>query len=191
MVDRENLVRKIRFPRLAIPLSVVLHGDVQPRAQPVVVFIFALSPGVRARWTWLELPVLLGIWSRSPRAATLLSALFVRFRDLAPIWEVVLQVLFYASLIIVPFETVVHEYPTVARLLLINPLAAVVQQARHAVVDPSVPSAASAMGGQLRLLAPLGVTLSRSSSACGTSPGPRRDRRGPLSRVRSSPTRVA
>ena len=38
--------------------------------------------------------------------ATLLSALYVRFRDVRPIWDVVLQVLFYGSLIIVPFETV-------------------------------------------------------------------------------------
>ncbi len=33
-VDRENLLRKIRFPRLVIPLSVVLLGAVQPGAEP-------------------------------------------------------------------------------------------------------------------------------------------------------------
>jgi len=160
VVERENLVRKIHFPRLAIPMATVLTACFNLVLNLIVVFIFGLSLGIQARWTWLELPVLLAILiAFSVGLATLMSALFVRFRDLRPIWDVVLQVLFYGSLIIVPFETVVHKYPTIARLLLINPLAAVVQQARHALVEPSVPSAASAMGGELRLLAPLGVTL--------------------------------
>ena len=58
------------------------------------------------RWTWLELPVLVVLGLFVAGLAALLSALFVRFRDLRPIWDVALQVLFYGSLIIVPFETV-------------------------------------------------------------------------------------
>jgi ABC-2 type transport system permease protein len=91
--------------------------------------------------------------------ALLLSALYVRFRDLQPIWDVVLQALFYGSLIIVPFEVVAQKYETLAKILLVNPLAAVVQQARYAFVDDSIPAAASAMGGVLTLLGPILITV--------------------------------
>ena len=91
--------------------------------------------------------------------AMLLSALYVRFRDLRPIWEVVLQVMFYGSLIIVPFETVNQKYPTLAKLLLVNPLAAVVQQARYAFVDPHALAAGTAMGGLATLMGPIMISV--------------------------------
>lgn len=160
VVDRESLVRKIHFPRLAIPLAVVVTATFNLVLNLVVVFIFGLAIGVHVSWTWLELPVLLallGVWVIG--LAALLSALFVRFRDLHPIWEVTLQVLFYGSLILVPFETVFDRFPGLAHALVANPLAAIVQQARHAVVDSDLPTAATAIGGGVRLLIPLGIVF--------------------------------
>jgi ABC-2 type transport system permease protein len=160
VVDREQLVRKIHFPRLAIPLSVVLTATFNLVLNTLVVFIFGLSLGIELRWTWLELPVLivlLGLFVVG--LAAFLSALYVRFRDLRPIWDVALQMLFYGSMIIVPFETVYDRFHTLARLLLANPLAAIVQQARHAVVDPSIPGTGAAMGGWERGLVPLAIVL--------------------------------
>jgi ABC-2 type transport system permease protein len=160
VVDREQLVRKIHFPRLAIPLSVVLTATFNLGLNIVVVFIFAVSLGIDVRWTWLELPFLvvaLGLFVVG--LASLLSALYVRFRDIRPIWEVALQVLFYGSMIIVPFETVFARFETLARVLLANPLAAIVQQARHAVVDPEIPGTATAMGGWVYGLIPLAIVL--------------------------------
>jgi ABC-2 type transport system permease protein len=156
VVERENLVRKIHFPRLAIPLSVVLTAGFNFALNLVVVFIFGAALGVSPRWSWLELPVLIVVLVLyAAGLATLLAALFVRFRDMRPIWDVFLQVMFYGSLIIVPFQTVHQDFPLAAQLLLINPLAAVVQQARHALVDPNDPNLATAMGGGLHVLAPL------------------------------------
>ena len=160
VVGRENLVRKIHFPRLTIPASVVLTASFNLALNLVVVLIFGLTLGIKVQLTWLELPLLVALLILfSAGIATLFSALYVRFRDIAPIWEVLLQVIFYGALIIVPFETVREKLPTVARLLLINPLAAIIQQARHAFVEHKIPSAASAMGSQVWLLAPIGVTL--------------------------------
>jgi ABC-2 type transport system permease protein len=160
VIARENLVRKIHFPRLAIPLSVVLTACFNLCLNLVVVFIFGLTLGIRARWTWLELPILVGLLVVfAVGLATLISALYVRFRDMSPIWEVVLQVTFYGALIIVPFETVRDKYPVVAKLLLCNPLAAIVQQARHAIVDPSYPTITAALGQAWRVVVPLGITF--------------------------------
>jgi len=164
VLDREQLVRKIHFPRLVIPLAVVLTATFNLLLNLVVVFIFGVSLGISVRWTWLELPLLVILLAvLSAGIAALLSALFVRFRDVRPIWEVVLQVLFYGSFIIVPFETVYQRFPTLSRILLANPLAAIVQQARHAVVDTSIPGAATAIGGQPRLLFPFAILLAASA----------------------------
>lgn len=161
VVDREQLVRKIHFPRLAIPLSVVLTAGFNLALNLIVVFIFGLILGIQVRWAWLELPalvVLLGFFAIG--LAALLSALYVRFRDIRPIWDVTLQVLFYGSMIIVPFETVYDRFHTLARILLANPLAAIVQQARHAVVDPSLPGvAAGVVGGIVWGVLPLAIAV--------------------------------
>jgi ABC-2 type transport system permease protein len=89
----------------------------------------------------------------------LLSALYVRFRDVRPIWEVVLQVTFYGSMIIVPFEAVRDSHPRLAELMLCNPLAAILQQARHALIDPSVPNVADAIGHPTLLLVPVVIVV--------------------------------
>jgi ABC-2 type transport system permease protein len=84
----------------------------------------------------------------------LVSALYVRYRDVQPIWEVVLQMLFYAS----PIIYVASTYPdSVENLAMANPIAAIATQARHALIDPDAPSAAAAIGGAVWLLVPLGV----------------------------------
>jgi ABC-2 type transport system permease protein len=75
-----------------------------------------------------------------------------------PIWDVVLQVLFYGSPIFYAIETVQQSAPDwVAKALMLNPFAAVLQQARHAVVSPEYETAASAIGGAPRLLIPLAI----------------------------------
>ena len=90
VVDRENLVRKIQFPRLVIPLAVVLLAFFNLMLNLLVVLIFALIAGIRPMLSWLELPLILAMLVVvSTGMAMLLSALFVRFRDIQPIWEVV------------------------------------------------------------------------------------------------------
>lgn len=154
VVDRENLVRKIHFPRLAIPMSVVMTATFNLVLNMVVVLAFAFSQGITPRWTWLEMPFLVGaLMMLSVGFAALLSALFVRFRDIRPIWEVATQVLFYASMILVPYETIYEKYPDVADALLLSPLAAIIQQARHAFIDPSIPGAAATNGGWAAVIA--------------------------------------
>ena len=94
MLDRENLVRKIHFPRLVIPLSVVLTTFLNFVLNFVVVCVFVLASGIAPRWSWLEIIPLVVAARRCSRTgiAMLLSALFVRYRDVQPIWDVVLQI---------------------------------------------------------------------------------------------------
>jgi ABC-2 type transport system permease protein len=157
MVDHEGLVRKIQFPRMAIPVSIVLTAMFNLTLNMCVVLMFGLASGVDPRWTWFEAPLLvLCLAIMVLGLAMLLSALYVRFRDVKPIWEVVLQALFYATPVIYTIESIsVSE--RVRELLMLNPIAVILTQFRHAVIDPDAPTAAAAAGGSVRLLIPAGL----------------------------------
>jgi ABC-2 type transport system permease protein len=163
VVSRENLVRKIQFPRLAIPLSVVLLAFFNFLLNFTVVLIFAFAEGVRVRWTWLELipiVILLGVFAAG--IAMLLSALFVSFRDIEPIWLVVTQALFYGSPVIIPISkvrTFLAADPALLHLYMCSPLAVAFQQFRHAMVNPQTVNAAYVLGSSLWLLVPIGLVV--------------------------------
>lgn len=165
VVDRENLVRKIQFPRLVIPLSVTLLAAFNLALNLIVVLGFALISGVRPMLSWLELPLILAmLLVLCTGVAMLLSALFVRFRDIQPIWEVFSQILFYGSPTIITVEAVREKLhgqgglgETLYNIYMLNPLATIFQQFRHAMVNHASLSAGEALGGWLYLLEPLGI----------------------------------
>lgn len=161
IVVREPLVRKIEFPRIAVPLATVLTALFNFLLNLIPVFVFLLIAGGKPLWTWFELPVivlLLTIWLAG--IALFVSAAFVRYRDIEPIWTVVVQMLFYATPIFYPLSQIADRAGEgVAELFMISPFAALLQQFRYAIIDPSHMSAAEAIGGTWRLLAPLMVIV--------------------------------
>ncbi len=168
MVDSENLVRKVHFPLMAIPASALLIAVFGLALNMIVLAFFVLVNGVEPRLTWLELPlILVPLIVLALGTSAGLAALYVRARDLNPIWDVTTQALFYLTPIIYPIQLVVDRAgENAANLLMINPLAAIVQQARHAIVGSSQPTAAEAIGGTVRLLIPLGITLAIAVGGC-------------------------
>jgi ABC-2 type transport system permease protein len=157
LIDRENLLRKVRFPRLVIPLAEALHALFNLGLNLLVVFVFVLASGIDPRVEWLGLLPLIALLVLFATGVTmLLSALYVRYRDMQPIWEVVLQMLFYAS----PVIYVTSTFPdSVEQEAMANPLTAILTQARHLLVDPTAPTAAEAIGGAVWLLVPLFVVV--------------------------------
>jgi ABC-2 type transport system permease protein len=129
VVDHEGLVRKIQFPRLVIPLSVVMLAGFNLALNLVVVLLFALISGVTPMWSWLEAPLLVAMLAvLSTGVAMLLSSLYVYLRDMQPIWEVLTQILFYASPVIVPVSTVEARLsPTFVHLYMVNLIATILQ----------------------------------------------------------------
>jgi ABC-2 type transport system permease protein len=161
VVDNEALVRKIQFPRMVIPLSVALEAMFNLGPNLVVVFVFALGSGVHPTLSWLELPLIVAMLAvLTAGLAMLLSSLFVYFRDIAPIWEVVSQILFYASPVIIPLSIVqARVSSTVLHLYMLSPLATVLQQFRHAVITHGAPGAGVALGGNAHLVEPVALAL--------------------------------
>jgi ABC-2 type transport system permease protein len=167
VVDRENLVRKIQFPRLVIPLAMTLLAFFNLTMNLIVVFIFALISGVHPMLSWLELPLILALLVIfSTGLSMLLSALFVRFRDIKPIWEVISQIIFYGSPVIIPLEAVreklltpPHHDQLLYHIYMLNPLVTVFQQFRHAMVTHATISAENALGGWAAMLEPVGLAF--------------------------------
>jgi ABC-2 type transport system permease protein len=160
LVNRESLIRKIEFPRLAVPLSVVLHACFNLGLNLVPVFVFYLADGGSVRVQWLELPILIALLVVfATGLAMLLSALYVRYRDIEPIWDLSLSILFYATPIFYTVTTVAERAPGLAPWLMLNPFAAILQQARYAVFGEGHPSAAAVIGSNARLLLPIGIAL--------------------------------
>jgi len=127
----------MRFPRLVIPLSVVLTAIFNLAGTLAAALIFAVAAGVYPTWSWLELPVIIvAVGAFATGVGLLLSALFVRYRDVAPIWEVASQMLFYISPILYVTTLVPEQYRD---WFLINPLAVLLTEMRAAVVDTSAP----------------------------------------------------
>ena len=157
LIERENLLRKMRFPRMVIPLSVALHSLFNLGLNLIVVFIFIFASGITPTLDWVQIPLLIGMLVILATGATmLLSALYVRFRDVEPIWEVALQLLFYGTPIIYVIERVPES---VRELVMFNPIASILTQWRHAVIDQDAPTAGTAIGGIELLAVPVLISV--------------------------------
>jgi ABC-2 type transport system permease protein len=169
LVQREGLLRKMRFPRLVIPLSVSLTALFNLAMNFIAIIVFALANGVYPKLSWLEvIPIVCGYVLLATGIGMLLSALYVRFRDVQPIWDVTGQALFYLS----PNIFVVAQFGSLKHLAMANPIALFTTQLGHALIGhvhlapvyfakygPTFPSAGAAAGGYTRLLIPILITL--------------------------------
>lgn len=148
LVRREALLRKIRFPRMVVPVSVSLTAVFNLALSFVVVLAFALGAGITPTVRWLEVPLIaLAFIVLGTGFGLLLSALYVRFRDAKPIWDVALQVGFYAS----PIMYLPYLYdkfkPGFTHVALLSPPAMLITQLGHAFVSPTGYRSATAVAG--------------------------------------------
>lgn len=157
VVNQEGVVRKTHFPRLVIPLAVVLTSLFNFGTNMIAVVIFMIAFGVPVVWTWLLFPVIVALLFFFTLAISmLLSALYPRFRDVGIIWSVAVTALFYATPVLYPLEIVPSQYMDI---VMINPLAPIFEQARHWIIDPGAPGAVAAAGGWIHLLPAAAVYL--------------------------------
>jgi ABC-type polysaccharide/polyol phosphate transport system ATPase subunit/ABC-type polysaccharide/polyol phosphate export permease len=157
LATSEGLLRKLRFPQLAIPLSVSARALLNFGVNSLVVLAFVVASGLGPRWSWLELPLLAALLALlAIGLGTLLSVLYVRYRDTYEVWGLAQQLLFFGS----PIIYTAGRYPEQAQeVLSLSPLAAIFTQMRHALIDPSAPTAAESVGGTAMLLVPLGIVF--------------------------------
>jgi ABC-2 type transport system permease protein len=157
IVTQEPVVRKTQFPRLVIPLAVVLTSLFNLALNLIVVFAFVLGWGIDPRWTWLLFPlVLAAIVVLTCAVSMIVSSLYPRFRDTAIIWTVLATILFYATPVLYPLEVVPD---TMRDLLMLNPLTPLFELARSWVIDPAAAGPVDAAGGWGLLAVPIVIYI--------------------------------
>jgi ABC-2 type transport system permease protein len=155
VINRESLVRKMHFPRLVIPLATVLTAAFNLAVNLLAVFVFLLAYGIQPRASWLLLPfVLLGLVALATGIGMALSVLYVRYRDVQPIWTVASTILFYGSPVLYTIESVPEK---VRAEFLLNPIASLLELGRVLVIDPSAPSLTEAAGGSAAWIGSFGL----------------------------------
>ena len=153
VVAQEGIVRKTQFPRLVIPMSIVLTSLFNLCMNLIAVLIFALAFGVYPTMTWLLFPVvLLALIAITSAMATLLSALYVRRRDVAIIWSVAATALFYGSAVLYPVDIIPEG--TLRDVLFLNPLVPLFVQTDKWMIDPDATDVVTAAGGWEYLIIP-------------------------------------
>ncbi len=132
IVGRGDMIRKINFPKYIIVISSTISALINLVINLLVVFVFILINGVDIKPTILLLPFnILELYVLALAVAFFLSAVMVKYRDIGYVWEVILQGAFYATPIIYPLSMVLEYSPVAAKIMLLNPVAQIIQDSRY------------------------------------------------------------
>jgi ABC-2 type transport system permease protein len=154
VVGNANLVRKVRFPRVVLPLSSVGFAGVHFVLQMFVFFLFLVPfyPEAFGPQLWLVLPALAVALAFTVALSLLASALNVRYRDVEHVLEITLLAWFWLTPIVYRVTLVQEEFgrvPWLFKLYMANPMTAVVVAMQRAIYRFPV---ATANGRPLRIL---------------------------------------
>lgn len=157
VVSKGDLIRKINFPKYVIVLAGCMSAFINLLLNAVVIAAFMVISGVAIGWDALwSIPLILELTVFAVAIGFFLSALFVKFRDVAYIWEVLMQAAFYATPILYP----VAVLPLAAqKILLLNPVAQVIQDARHVLVTRQAIRLVDVYAIWSVILVPLGIVI--------------------------------
>ncbi|MDL2363296.1 MAG: ABC transporter permease [Patescibacteria group bacterium] len=146
IVGRGDLIRKIRIPRWMIVFSTSLSALINLGLNLVVVAAFMIFNKVGFLDT---LPLLIfplfEVYVLALGMSLLLSALFVKYRDVSYIWQIILQAGFYITPIIYPLSLITNV--TLQKLIMINPVAQAIQDARYAAITHATTTGSNVFGG--------------------------------------------
>ncbi len=160
IVGRGDILRKLSFPRYVVVLSGSVSALINLAINLVVIGVFMIINDVpfRINAALLVLPIVemfvfaLGI-------SFLLSALYVRFRDMGYIWEVVIQAAFYTTPILYPISKVLDYSLLAGKLLMLNPMAQIIQDARAFLISDQTQTIATIYGSDTARAIPVAVVL--------------------------------
>ena len=165
IVARGDLLRKVNFPRYIVVVSAICSSMISLLINMGIVIValalYVIFGQANFSWDLLWLPLnLLEFIAIALGIALFLSALFVKFRDITHIWDVILQILFYAMPVIYPLTLAAFtKYPIIAKLMMMNPVAQTIQDVRHNLISPTVPTVWSVTGHWFWGLIPIAIAI--------------------------------
>lgn len=160
IVSKGDLLRKLNFPKYVIVLAGSISALINLVINFAVLAIFLVIGGVDLHWSSLLLPLtLIQLFVFSIGVAFLLSALYVRFRDIGYIWEILMQAAFYLTPILYPISFVIDRSPDIAQILMLNPVAQIIQDSRYLLVTHEAQTFEQIFSSGWYRLIPVGLTL--------------------------------
>jgi ABC-2 type transport system permease protein len=158
VVGRGDLIRKIRIPRWMIVLSSSVSAMINLGLNLIVVAVFMVVNQVDLRLVGLWFPVILvEIYIFALGFSLFLSAAFVKYRDVSYIWEVFMQAGFYLTPILYPLSIIPNV--TFQKLLLVNPMAQSIQDARSILVTTDTDTIVEVFDSTAARLLPLAISV--------------------------------
>lgn len=158
IVGRGSLIRKIRIPRWIIIVSSSISALINLGLNLIIVLVFILVTKADLLVTSIALPlILLEIYILGLGMSLILATAFVKFRDIRYIWEVIMQAGFYATPILYPLTRIPDE--TFQKIILMNPMAQAIQDARYAVVTHKTSTIDQVFSTPLYYVIPLSICL--------------------------------
>jgi ABC-2 type transport system permease protein len=158
IVEGGATLRRLAFPPIMVPLAASVAIGITFFVNASAFAVFAVIQRIEPRVEWLLVPVLLvELYVFTLGLGLLLSALYVRFRDVSQVWELAAQLLFFASAIFYPVGILPEWAQKVAFL---NPFVQIMQDIRHAFLGASGPNdltAADVYAGAGGRLIPLAI----------------------------------
>lgn len=156
VVSRGDLLRKMSFPKEIIVLSSVSGAAINYGINLIVVLIFSMISGIMPNPNFLVLlPLFLEIVLLATGIAFILSSLFVKYRDIGPIWEVIMQAGMYGTPIIYSLSYILDRgQASIAKYMMLNPMAQIVQDIRHFIVFQGNPRGWDLIGNKVIALIP-------------------------------------
>lgn len=160
IVGKGDLLRKLAFPRYTVVLAGSFSALINLALGLVVIAFFMIINGVPFTLDilWL-IPLVVELFIFALAIAFMLSALYVRFRDVNYIWEFVLQAGFYSTPILYPITMVTKISPQIAKLMMLNPVAQVIQDARYFVITKDSVTIANIYAGSYMYLVSFVIVL--------------------------------
>lgn len=132
-----SIFGKVYFPRLIVPLSIVISNLVKFGIQFlifIVFYVFYLTQGMKMQLTTLTLffPILVAIMGiLGLGLGMIISSLVTKYRDLSFLVGFGVQLLMYVSAVMYPMALLKEKLPTFGWLIEYNPLAYVIETARY------------------------------------------------------------
>ena len=160
IVGKGDLMRKLSFPRYVVVVAGSFSAIINLAINLLVVAVLMMVNGVEfTPRALLIIPLIVELFILALSVAFLLGALYVRLRDVNYIWELLLQVGFYATPIIYPIALAIKYSADAAKIAMLNPVAQIVQDARYALVSSDVITTWRIFDGGLYSLIPVAIVL--------------------------------
>jgi len=144
IVGNANLIKKAAFPRIVLPMSMVLANLVNFLLSLIVVGVYLMVVGIRpGQIGWMPL-ILLTHVALCAGISLILSALNVFFRDIQQITSVLTMAWFFMTPVIYPIEMVTNHFrePLLLQLFFVNPMTGLLCAYRSGLLGSAMPAAA-------------------------------------------------